>query len=145
MRNLFKLRLPVEATIAVAASIAVILFAGTACQSKKGAKGPDYVGENVKMVELRQVIKQQIVDPSRSSELMKMVGTAEYELGAINESFIKHSKNIGKMSGKHSVTAGELHVALREWDGEASVRRLRITDALLAMKKHATAEEWPDL
>ena len=56
MRNLFKLRLPVEATIAVAASIAVILFAGTACQSKKGAKGPDYVGENVKMVELGEAI-----------------------------------------------------------------------------------------
>lgn len=145
MKNLFNLRLPIGATLAIAASSALILFAGTACQSKKGAKGPATVGADVKMVELRQVIQSQIVDRNRGAELMKMVSVAEYELGAINESFIKHSKDLGKMSGKHSVTAGEMHVALREWDGEASDHRVRITDALLAMKKHATAEEWPAL
>lgn len=131
------------ASLCAAASIALILFVGTACQSKKGAQGPAKVGDNVKMVELRQVIQNKIVDPYRAAELMRMVVGVERDLGAINESFIKHSKELGKMSGKHSVTSGEMQVVLREWDGEASAGRLRVTNTLFAMKKHTTREEWP--
>lgn len=143
MKTLNQLRSPVSASLAVVASIAFILLAGTACQSKKGAKGPAAVGDKVNMAELRQVILTQIPDPARSAELMKMVGFAEQELGAINEGYLKYSKDFGKVSANHSKGANELHMILREWELQTSARRLRLTDALLAMKGQATAAEWP--
>jgi len=67
-------------TLASVASIALILLASPACQTRKAAKGPAKVGDNVEMVELRQVIRAQVPDPGRSAALADMVGVAEQEL-----------------------------------------------------------------
>ncbi len=143
MNTLFKLRSPLVASLAALATITLILFVSTACQSKKGAKGPAKVGDKVQMVELRRVIHSQIPDLNRATALINMVGFAEQELGAINEHYLKYSKKFGKMSANHSKSATDLHLVLREWEAQTSNRRLRLTDALLAMKSQATEEEWP--
>ncbi len=125
------------------ASITLILLITSACQSKKAASGAAAIGGNVKMVELRQVIHSQVPDLHRATALINMVGFAEQELGAINEVYLKYSKKFGKVSANHSKSAGDLHLILREWEGQTTRRRRRLTDALLAMKGQATAEEWP--
>ncbi len=143
MKILFKLRSPIVSSLTLVASLALLLLVGTACQSKKGAQGPAKVGENVQMVELRQVIHSRVPDLNRAAALIKMVDFAEQELGAINESYLGFSKKFGKMSANHSKGAPELHMVLREWETETTNRRRRLTDALLAMKGQSTAAEWP--
>ena len=143
MKIAFSKKLPISGLFGVMASITLLLLVGTACQSKKGASAPDKVGKKVQMVELRQVIYARVPDLNRSSELIKMVGFAEQELGAINTGYLKYSKKFGKASANHSKSAADLHLILREWQAESSARRGRLTDALLAMKGQATAEEWP--
>ncbi len=143
MKSLFNLRSPIKGSLAVLSSIALILFVGSACQSKKGAKGHTQVGNKVQMVELREVIHSRVPDLNRASALISMVDFAEQELGAINEGYLDFSKKFGKMSANHSKGAPELHMVLREWETESTTRRRRLTDALLSMKGQATAQEWP--
>ncbi len=145
MKNIIRLRLPVVASLAAAASVALILLAGTACQSKKSAKGPELVGDKVNMTELRQAIQTKIPDPSRASALMNVVGHAESELGAINEGYVKHIKKFAKASANHSKDANDLHLILREWDNEAGAQRRRLTDLLFSMRSNTTPEEWPHI
>ncbi len=130
-------------SLAAVASLTLVLLVGTACQSNKGAKGPEKVGDKVQMVELRRVIHSQVPDLNRASELIKMVGFAEQELGELNENYLKYSKEFGKVTANHSKSATDLHLVLREWESQTSDRRRRLTDALLAMKGQSTAEEWP--
>jgi len=145
MNTKFQLRSSIAGSLAAIASIAMILFVGTACQSKKGAKGPDLVGDKVNLAELRQTIQTRIPDPARSAALMNMVSRAEMELGAINEEFVKYSKKFGKVTANHSKGANDLHLILREWEAESSAHRLRITEVLLGMKNYTSAEEWPTI
>lgn len=138
-----QLRSTAAGSLAVITSLAFILFASSACQSKKGAKGPDLVGKNVKMTELRQVIQTRISEPRRSAALINMVGNAEHELGAINGDFIKYSKKFGKITANHAKGASDLHLILQEWEAQTSARRLRLVEVLMGMKGQATAKEWP--
>lgn len=143
MKTLFKLRSSIAGSLAALSLISLILIVGTACQSKKGAKGNALVGDKVQMVELRTVIHSRVPDLNRASALISMVDFAEQELGAINQAYLDFSKKFGKMSANHSKGAPELHMVLRDWDAETTTRRRRLTDALLAMKGQATAKEWP--
>lgn len=138
-----QLRPSLTGTVAGLASITLILLAGTACQTNKAAKGPDKIGDNVEMVELRQVIHTQIPDPKRAAALTNMVGFAEQELGAINKSFSKYSKAFAKTSANHAKGADALNRILQEWNAETRNRRTRLVDALLAMKAQAEPNEWP--
>lgn len=130
-------------SLAAVVSLTLLLLGATACQSKKGAKGPEKVGDKVQLAELRRVIHSQVPDLNRASELIKMVGFAEQELGEINESYLKYSKEFGKVTASHSKSTTDLHLILREWESKTSAHRRRLTDALLAMKGPSTAAEWP--
>jgi len=143
MRYPTQVRPSLAGTLAGFASITFLLLAGSACQTNKAAKGPDKVGDNVEMVELRQVIQTQIPDPARSAALTNMVGFAEQELGAINKSFSKYSQAFAKASANHAKGADDLNRILQEWNAETRNRRTRLVDALLAMKVQAKPEEWP--
>lgn len=118
-------------------------LASPACQTRKAAKGPAKVGDNVEMVELRQVIRAQVPDPGRSAALADMVGVAEQELGAINTSFNKYSKAFAKASANHAKGSNDLNMILHEWNAETRNRRIKLVDALLAMKAQAEPKEWP--
>ena len=145
MNNIFQTRDLFTGSLVATISIMLILLAGTACQTRKAAKGPTHVGDNVKLVELRQVIQTQVADPSRSAALLSIVSHAEQELGAANKGYLKQSEEFGKASADHSKSAQDLDAILREWDKQASDRRLRLSNMLLTMKTHATPEEWPTI
>lgn len=101
------------------------------------------VGDKVQLTELRQVIRTQVADPARGNAMMQLAGNAEQTLGQINENFIKHSKEFGKMSADHSKTAGELQNYMRTWDAEDHNQRAQLANVLLAMRSQATPAEWP--
>ena len=143
MKSSHRIRALFTGSALLAVSILLTLLAGTACQTKKGAKGANQTGANVKMAELRQVIQTRVPDPVRVAALMNTVDHAERELGAINEGFIKHIKEFGKMSANHSKDANDLHMNLTDWEIQASAQRRRLTDVLFSMRSNATPEEWP--
>lgn len=135
---LHKLRPSLTGGVAVLSLLLV-----TACQTNKGAQAPEPIGKDVQLTQLRQVVQTQVPDPNRSARLLSMVGSAERELGALNQDFNERSKEFGKMSADHSKTANDLQVFLRSWSASENTGRVRLTDTLLAMKNYATAEEWP--
>ena len=137
------LRSHIGGALSVFSAIAIIALVTVSCQSTKNSGGQELVGSKVQMTELRQVLQTRVADPARSSAMMKMTGDAEQTLGSINESFIKKSKEFGKMSADHSKTAAELQNFMRAWDAEDHNQRARLAGVMLAMRQQSTPEEWP--
>ncbi|MCF6311533.1 MAG: hypothetical protein L3J39_03695 [Verrucomicrobiales bacterium] len=143
MRNLI-LKTWLGRSLSLICSVALLLFLSAACKSNKGGATAE-VGSKVQMAELRKVIYAQVPDLTRATALINMVGTAELELGEINESYLKYSEKFSKATADHSKTAADLHALLEEWEGETVVRRRRLTDTLISMKSQTTAAEWPEI
>lgn len=143
MKSKTQLLSPIAGSLAVISSLALILFLGTACQTKKGAKDSNQVGNKVTMSELRNVIQTQISDPAQSAILMNMTRAAENELKAINKDFIVYSNKIGKITVDHSKGANDLQLIIQERKSQSSARRLRLVHMMLDMRSHTTPKEWP--
>ncbi len=134
---------PIFGSLAVITSLALLLFLGTGCQTKKGVNGSNLVNDKVTMSELRNVIQTQVSDPAQSAVLMDLTGDAENELKAINKDFVAYNRKIGEVTADHSKGANDLRLILQEWESQSSSRRLRLVNMMLDMRKHTTAKEWP--